>query len=482
MVAGVVAVAPIAPRPSLVSVLSPALRLVDASSLLNVPLNLFQDFVNIPGNEVEALEALGNAQLYSGTWFTPSATNIFGEDPGDPGRFMSIVDLLVPFKAISGQGIGELGAPNMGLEPDVAAVAAGHLGLGQQVALIVDAELPVSASSDADNSAPLLPVSEITGFTGTDRDIWSLAILSGQQQFPLLDNYFQVPLSQLMEPGFNFGDRVDPSPGVGVNGAVPGDDVYGIPGTHPDMVDHGFGVNDVGQALNSAGNPINLLPWSNLDYTLNLAYPFQNFSDSLQAPFDLSAFNIPSLGEAVTALQTFTAGNVVAFDPYVPGSPVCQTTCGLSDFANQNQIVQGIGSLFPGNTSINHYLDLVNNGTVNTATASQIAFANEFLSPNGPQSTFDIGNPLPDAPPTGGEFAPYTPIVTPVSPFITNLIDFAKSSGIQNFAHELANANGYVPVFPVADAVDPSGIDAPTAEATSLFDGMINPADWSNIL
>jgi hypothetical protein len=455
--ASLVAVTPIAPRPP--EIASAATRLLAAGdSLLNVPFNLFQDFVNIPGNEVEAINQLGNADLFGGNWWTPSATNIFGEDPGDPGRFMSVVDLLVPFKALSGLGLGELqgfGDTPDPLAVDPTAIADGNLGLSQQIALLLDAELPVSASSDADWSAPLAPVSEITGFTGIDRTIWELAILSGQQQFPLLNDFFQVPTQTLLN-GYNFGNAVDPSAGVGVNGAVPGDAIFGFPGTQPE-IDPATGL----QAVNSAGNPINLMPWANLDFKLDPSAAFQNFFTSLEAPANLNGFDIPSFQEIATALQTFAAGAVVAFDPFVAGSPVCPATCGLAEPLTQQALVQDIANLFPGNTSVDHWLALTANGMANGPTQEQIAFAEQFL---GPQSTFDINNPLPSNPPFDVPFAPYTPISFETSPLILNLIQLMKDSGVQNFAAELASLQGFVPAF---------GADAATTAASTASTDLI---------
>ncbi len=56
---GLVAVTPIALRPFEKPIVSQPVRLVDAGdSLLNIPFNLFQDIVNIPSNEVEAVNAV----------------------------------------------------------------------------------------------------------------------------------------------------------------------------------------------------------------------------------------------------------------------------------------------------------------------------------------------------------------------------------------------------------------------------------------
>lgn len=65
-------------------------RVSAADSLFNIPLNLFQAIVNIPNTEVGALTILGNALMYSGNWWSPSATNIWGpDDPFPPGAPVS---------------------------------------------------------------------------------------------------------------------------------------------------------------------------------------------------------------------------------------------------------------------------------------------------------------------------------------------------------------------------------------------------------
>jgi len=485
---GLVAVTPTALRLSAHRIVSMPTRLVDADSLLNVPFNLFQDLVNIPGTEVEAFEQFGNADLFGGTIFTASATNIFGEDPGDPGRFMSVVDMLLPFKALSGQGLGELqglgDTPNA-LAIDPTAITAGDLGLSQQIALAIDAELPASASSDADWSAPLAPVTDITGFTGIDRTIESLAILSGSQQFPLLNDFFQANLTGT----YDFGNVVDPSAGVGVDpaldtgtgiNAVPSDSIFGFLGTHPELGDIGYGTTAAGQTLNEAGNPVNLMPWAGQDFTLNLSDPVQNFVSSLEAPIDPSGFDIPSLTEIGTAIQTFAAGLVVALDPFVPGSPFCPDTCGLADSVTQQALVQDIANLMPGNTSVDHWLALTAADAANGPTAEQIAFADEFLS-GGTQGTFDIGNPLTSDPPLTGEFAPYTPDAFPTSPAITDLISLLQATGEQSFVDQLAEMSGYVPVFGPALPESAASAATSTADLSPLITDLFNPADWSSL-
>src|SRR6201999_728835 len=113
-------------------------RLVD-SSVFNIPFNLFQDIVNVPYNEIGALDTLANSFFFTGNWFVVSATNLWGVDPGDPSHFMSITDLLLPFPELSG-----MGAPATDFDA----------GLGQQIWGLAAAELPVNAACDAASCVP----------------------------------------------------------------------------------------------------------------------------------------------------------------------------------------------------------------------------------------------------------------------------------------------------------------------------------------
>lgn len=461
-------------------------RLVDAGSVLNIPFNLFQDIVNIPNNEVDAFNQFGVSLMDGGTWWVAGATNLWGEDPGDPGRFMALTDMLVPFTAISGQGSP---APGFG-DFSWADAASGHLGLSQQLSLLLDAEIPTSASSDGTWSAPLDPVTPITGLTGIDRAIWTAAIFTNQTQFPLINHWFQVPLSQLMGGTYNFGTVVDPSAGVGPNGSVPTDNVFGFAGTHP-LIDPSTGL----QELNANGNPINLMPWSNESFTFNPLYPFENFFNSLQAPVDpstyLSGFEFPSFQNIVYALQTFAAGTVISFDPFVSGSPLCDPTCNLPASLQMPEIVQAINNLYPGNTDIEHWLTLLNTastgpgglpnpyGLTNNPTQENINFAN--LTNSSGQSIFDFGNPSPSDPaPPGVE----TPINFSVSPAIQDLINFMQTSGIQGLVHQWADASGFTPINWSDPGVllFPAAATASTAFPSDAFDPSQLATDLSQLL
>ena len=144
------------------------------SRILNVPLNLFYDLINIPANELNAIQELSNALLFGGPWFVPSATNVWGFDVADPPKAEALVEMLIPFQALS--------------EP-----------LAQQLTGVYEAELPTN---------PDCATFFCTGL------------------FDLLHGWFNVPLSQLVS-GYYF----DPSsPGsVDPLGAVDGE--FGFAGT-----------------------------------------------------------------------------------------------------------------------------------------------------------------------------------------------------------------------------------------------------------
>jgi hypothetical protein len=452
---GVARTLPQLPQQPAVHVASPAVRLVDVVSGVDaIPYNLFDDILNIPGNEANAFSEFGTSLMSGGTWLVSSATNLWGEDPGDPDRFMALTQILIPFSAISGEGSPEPGAEGF----DWADSASGQLGLSQQISLLLDAELPTSASSDATNSAPLDPVSPITGFTGIDRAIWDYEIFTKQTDYPLIDNWFQTPLSDLTSGTYNFGTVVDPSAGAGPDGQVLPDSVFGTAGTTPEMGDMGYGTNALGETLNANGNVVQLMPWSNEPFTLNLAYPFENFFSAnpggLEAPVDTSTFlndiSLPSFQEIAHTLETFAAGSIISFDPFIPGSPLCDPVCtDLPNSLSMPALVQDIENLDPSNTDIQHWLDLYNTpatgpgdlpnpyGLTADPTQEQINFANL----TNDLGMFDLGNPSTTDPATGTE----TPISFPESQSIQDLQNFMQESGLLNLVQEYANSQGYTP-------------------------------------
>lgn len=368
-----VAVAPVTPVVPWAHVLTAAergVRLAAEGSLLNIPFNLFQDFVNVPYNEVQAANLLANSFFFTGSWFTPSATNIWGEDPGDPGHFMAVMDFMFPFAPeISGQ-----------YQPDFdeEALANGTAGLGQQTAMLAAAMLPVNPSCDSIQCWPMTPVNPITGLTGLDQVLRFGESLGGPNQLPLFSHWLQVPLQQLFE-GYTFPEGptsdpdnptsagiANPNEGIGPNGSVP--DSYGFTGTRPLTDADGNIVYD------EYGNQINLMPWAGLTFKFDPLNPFQQWFDSLLQPVNWSVngddptvgFHLPTFTDIGQTMKAFTAGLVVDFNPFVAGSPFCAGLCtspplGLTTL----DLVKAIQAMGEPNPQIQQWIDLTEQDAAN---------------------------------------------------------------------------------------------------------------------
>jgi hypothetical protein len=334
---------PAAPQPSQLPVRSIETRLVDADSVLNIPINLFDDIANIPYNEVQALGTTADSLFFGANWWVGASTNLWGIDPGDTSHVASVISTLLPFPALDD----------------------GDGGLEYQIDGLLAAELPVSASCDAQTCAPINPSDVVTGSTSIDHDIGFLEALTGQTSFGLFDNWFQVPLSTLMS-GYTFDTEDDP-------GVI---DPSGV-------ASNGFGFDNGGSNPFEGGTVYDPttgqydMPWDGLTYTLNPLQPFENFYDSLLAPPSTSGLfgtgiDLPTLTEFTQALQAVSAGLVVDFDPFVPGSPACATGCDIPASLTVPALVQDIGNLDPGNPMINEWLAGLAAGTDNIATPSQI--------------------------------------------------------------------------------------------------------------
>jgi hypothetical protein len=353
-----VVLAPAAPKASHIPVRSMETRLVDVT---DVPINLFDDVVNIPFNEIQGIDVFANSLLFSGDWWVPSATNIWGTDPGDLGHYMGLLDMALPFAPqISGLDQPEI---------DPTADANGTAGLAQQIALLAAAELPTSTSCDAQTCAPMTPPEVITGNTGYDRDIGFLEALAGNAQnstgqpFDLFSNWLQVPLSDLTN-GFTFTPAndpglIDPSPDLGPN--APG--VTGSLG-----FDGTTGVNGTGTG--------DYMPWAGDTFKLNLFGPFENFYNSLfTAPtggLGGTGIEIPTGTQILDAFQNITAGSIVAFDPYVAGSPACPGVCDLPAGESQLSLLQEVAAWDPTNTSLSNYVTEFAANMENNATQPEI--------------------------------------------------------------------------------------------------------------
>jgi hypothetical protein len=208
----------------------------------------------------------------------------------------------------------------------------------------------VSSSCDAEGCAPMTPPDVITGSTDFDRDIGFFDAATGQTPFGLFDNWFQVPLSDLVS-GYTFqegtepnGDSgiVDPSPDTGTDGAVTGAD--GFDGTtDPDGTDSG------------------LMPWDGDTFQLNLFGPFEDFYNSLLATpstsgVDGTGIEIPDSTSITDAFQNLAASSIAAFDPYVEGSPACPALCDIPTDETEVALLNDVLAWNPSDTELANYV------------------------------------------------------------------------------------------------------------------------------
>jgi hypothetical protein len=334
-----IAIAPFAPQVLRLPVRSIDTKLVD-TGIENIPVNLFDDIVNIPANEVDALNIGAGSLFNTGTWWVPSSTNVWGIDTGDTTHVAGI--------------LGFLGLP---------ALTEGNGGLAYQIDGLLAAELPSSASCDAATCAPITPPEVITGSTSIDRLIGFVETATGQQQFGLFDNWFRVPLSTLVN-GYQFSQD---TPGV-IAPSGPSTQGFGFP------LDGGSNPFEGGTHLVDGQN---VNPWDGLTYQLNPLQPFQNFYESLLAAPSTAGIGgtgveLPTLEGLVQALQSGAAGLVIDFDPFVPGSPACPALCDIPASLQMPSIVQDIENLDPKNMTIQAWLDGNAAGTDPGPTQSQV--------------------------------------------------------------------------------------------------------------
>lgn len=95
-----------------------AVRLA-SSSLANVPINVAQAIANVPANELKALQQLTDALNWGGTAWATTPRHVAGYDPSDPPLMSAVVNVLVPFPALS-------------------------VPLGDQLNILAEAELPMN--------------------------------------------------------------------------------------------------------------------------------------------------------------------------------------------------------------------------------------------------------------------------------------------------------------------------------------------------
>jgi hypothetical protein len=343
------------PTPHALRVANEELRLAAAANILNVPINLAIDIMNVPYNEVAATDFFARSLLFTGPWFVVSPTNLWGVDPGDPGHFQSTVNFALPFPALNGMNLAQND----------------QNGLGQQLWMFVAATLPVSTSCDVQSCTPQVPTSPITGVTSIDSLIWIGAIATGQLQLPLISNWFKVSLGQMLD-GYDFST----SPGA-TDPSGPVFDGFGFEGT--------TGAD-------------NAMPWADQTFVLDPFKPFVNYMDHLMADPAGNPIQIPSFEQIGRAFQAALAGLVMDFDPITAGSPFCPGDCSdLPDALDYPGLVKSISDAWPGNPLLDGpdgWLTKLENGTANVPTQEQIDRAIEILQQ---KNFFDFQNPSPPA-------------------------------------------------------------------------------------
>jgi hypothetical protein len=353
-----VVVAPVVARQVPLAVRQMETKLVDVG-IDNIPVNLFDDILNIPYNETVGggFATLADSFLFTGTWWVPSSTNLWGIDPGDPTH-IALIDNLIPFTAFTEGFTNASGV----YEP----------GLNYEFAGLLASELPVSSSCDAISCAPMTPPEVLTGDTGYDRDIGFLAALMGNATDAngdpngLFTNFFQVPLQDLIN-GYTF----QANPAGGTTGE-PGYDT-GIlnPGgaVNPETDASEPGGHGLGLLWGSTGNPFeggttgadNAMPWDGLNYQLNLFTPFQTLVDSLeQTPstsgIDGSGIDSFSLTDVTHTFENLEAGFIIDFDPYTAGSPACPGLCDIPANEQIPGLVAAIANADPSNTTLANWV------------------------------------------------------------------------------------------------------------------------------
>jgi|GEM_PF-1389480 len=343
-------------------------KLVDVS-VDNIPVNLFDDILNIPYNETVGggLATMADSFLFTGTWWVPSSTNLWGIDPGDPTH-IALIDNFIPFTAFTEGFTNSAGVYEPGLDYEFAGLLA--------------AELPVSSSCDAAACAPMTPPDVITGSTQFDRDIGFFQALMGNATDAngapngLFTSFFKVPLQDLFN-GYTF--QANPAGGTG-----------GEPTYDPGIINPAGPVNpetNLGLLWGSTGNPFeggtqgatNAMPWDGLNFKLNLFQPFQTFIDSLeQTPSTSgiggSGIDALSLTDVMHTFENLEAGLIIDFDPFTEGSPACPALCDIPTSMQIPALVEDIAKSDPSNTTLANWVaDYAKNPTlVNEPTQPEI--------------------------------------------------------------------------------------------------------------
>jgi len=272
--ASAIAITPVAPPPPPlpeIHVSSAEVRLA-ASSVMNIPINLLQDIINIPYNEVQGINLLGNSLLFSGTWLLASSTNVWGTDPGDPGHYYGLAN-LIPFPAFSNSlaaqitGLAAVLLPiNSGCNnvdcPGANALIAGYFQMDRVLALLTTGKWTFDATP-------------VPGTTHPPEGLWS----------------FAGPVNWGAQYGHPEWDtKTDPATGEQV------------------------------------------VPWAGTTFTSNPFAPVSDYLTHLMSDptSPENRIKFPTVQEIIKAVVTLVKSVFVAFSPFFPGSPYCVGLCGTT--------------------------------------------------------------------------------------------------------------------------------------------------------
>jgi hypothetical protein len=275
LAASVIAFTPVAPPPPPeIHVADPAVRLTADSSAFNIPINLIQDIINIPYNEVQGINDLGRNLQFSGTWVAlPSSTNVWGTDPGDPGHYYGLANLF-PFPAFSN------------------ALAAQIVGLAEVFLPINSSCNDVECANDDALGASWWQPARIQELLTTGK-------------FTFDDTPVSYPDGTMHPPEglWSFGGPI----------------TWGAQFGHPEW--------DT-RTDPATGDPV--VPWAGTTFTLDPLSPFTNYFDHLMSDPTSpdNTIKLPTIEQISTAVTNLAYGLFVAFSPFFQGSPWCLGLCG----------------------------------------------------------------------------------------------------------------------------------------------------------
>lgn len=133
---------------------------LEGGSIWNIPANIVNALISIPRAYVDAVNDLSYSLEVTGSWWVYTPTNVLGYDPADPAKIAAVLNLLIPFEALSNP-------------------------LGELVAWLAKANLPMNAGCTGTAS----PACEDVG-----------AILSGMFQVSIWDLFTGYTFPEVINP------------------------------------------------------------------------------------------------------------------------------------------------------------------------------------------------------------------------------------------------------------------------------------------